>query len=290
MRGAFATVCVLALVVGSSRAAGQEPPAAPGPAERLESLARGEVGEGRRGGEEIETDRDSFTPATTTAPRRRLITEAAYTFSDNRGFKESHSFPELLLRYGLTERVELRFGANYEVGGEGEDVSGSTAAEEFAGSGLERVSSLSYGIKVRVIDQDRWIPRSAVILQAATPVSGRDTKTDFFAAWVCGWELPNRWRLDASFRYGAEGEPDDHFNLWAPSAVLKIPLGEKWAVHAEYFGIVSTGRADNFSRHYFSPGAHYLVTPDLEVGVRVGWGLNDQTARFFVNAGFGWQF
>jgi hypothetical protein len=35
---------------------------------------------------------------------------------------------------------------------------------------------------------------------------------------------------------------------------------------------------------------HYLVTPDLEVGVRVGWGLNDQSARFFSNAGFGWRF
>jgi hypothetical protein len=39
-----------------------------------------------------------------------------------------------------------------------------------------------------------------------------------------------------------------------------------------------------------SPGAHYLVTPDLGVGVRVGWGLNDQSVRFFANAGFGWRY
>jgi hypothetical protein len=32
------------------------------------------------------------------------------------------------------------------------------------------------------------------------------------------------------------------------------------------------------------------ITPDLEVGVRVGWGLNDQSARFFVNAGVGLRF
>ncbi len=38
------------------------------------------------------------------------------------------------------------------------------------------------------------------------------------------------------------------------------------------------------------PGVHYLITPNLEVGVRVGWGLNDQSARFFANAGVGVRF
>jgi hypothetical protein len=32
------------------------------------------------------------------------------------------------------------------------------------------------------------------------------------------------------------------------------------------------------------------VTENLEVGVRVGWGLNDQTPRFFSNVGFGWRY
>src|SRR5262249_28855880 len=75
-------------------------------------------GEGREGEERrenpfedaIETDRDSFTPATTTAGRGRLIVESAYSFLDNRGVPETHSFPELLCRYGLTERLELRLG------------------------------------------------------------------------------------------------------------------------------------------------------------------------------------
>ena len=40
----------------------------------------------------------------------------------------------------------------------------------------------------------------------------------------------------------------------------------------------------------FSPGDHYLITENLEIGVRVGWGLNEQSARFFSNAGLGWRF
>jgi hypothetical protein len=247
--------------------------------------------------DEIETDRDSFTPATTTAGRGRLITEFAYSFIDNRTVQETHSVPELILRYGLTGRVELRLGWNFEVGGAGSEVTGagSGAEEEFllAGRSVRREYTLAYGLKVRVTDQRGWVPGSAVIVQGATPTggsAGASTATRLIATSVAGWDLPNRWKLDAAFRYGYSSEEGDRFNSWAPSAVLKVPVGERWAAHAEYFGIFTTGKAENATRHYVSPGVHYLVTPDLEVGVRVGWGLNDQSARFFSNAGVGWRF
>lgn len=251
-----------------------------------------ERAERERERDEIETDRDSFTPATTTAGRGRLIFESAYSFIDNRDTKDTHSFQELLLRYGLTKRVELRFGTNYEVGGGGNDISGAGATEEFLtpGGKLERESQVSYGLKFRVTDQESWVPGSAVILQATTPTSGTDTNTQFIAAYVFGWELPKRWKLDAALRYGADSTEHDHFNDWAPSVVLKVPVGERFNVHAEYFGVFTSGKERESSRHYFSPGAHYLITNNFEVGVRVGWGLNEQAQRFFTNVGLGLRF
>jgi hypothetical protein len=71
--------------------------------------------------------------------------------------------------------------------------------------------------------------------------------------------------------------------------VYKVPLGERIDIHAEYFGLFSDHKQDEFVKHYFSPGAHYLVTPDLEIGVRIGWGLNDDASNFFTNAGLGWR-
>jgi hypothetical protein len=250
-----------------------------------------ERGEAQEERDVIETDRDSFTPATTTAGRGRLIVESAYSFIDNRGFKETHSFPELLLRYSLTERLELRLGWNYEVGGAANDISGIDLGTDLPfAKRLERESSLAYGAKLQVTKQDAWVPISALILQAFTPTSGKATDTQFVGTCVFGWELPHRWKLDAAMRYGTGSEGEDHFYEWAPSVVLKVPLGEQINVHAEYFGIFSTGKAEEFTRHFFSPGIHYLITPNFEVGVRVGWGLNDQSARFFSNVGLGWRF
>jgi hypothetical protein len=246
--------------------------------------------------DEIETDRDSFTPATTTAGVRRLIVEAAYSFVDNRGIKETHSVPELILRYGLTDRVELRLGWNYEVGGVGNSTTGADATADdptAERASILREYTLAYGAKVRVTDQDRWVPQTAVILQGFTPTggsAGSSPATQLIATGIAGWELPRRWKLDAAVRYGTASEEGDHFHTWAPSAVLRVPLGERWVAHAEYFGLFSTGREQNITKHFVSPGLHYLVTPDLEVGVRVGWGLNDQSARFFSNAGVGWRY
>ena len=189
----------------------------------------------------------------------------------------------------MTERLEVRLGWNYEVGG-GPSLGELRLPE---GERLVREYTLLYGVKVRATDQSGWIPRSAVIVQGFTPTDGSaeaSTTTELLAAYVVGWEFRNRWKFDTALRYVTATEVSDRFNQWAPSAVVRVPLGERWAVHGEYFGIVTTEKARNSSRHYFSPGIHYLVNPDLEVGIRLGWGLNDQSARFFTNAGFGWRF
>lgn len=264
--------------------------------EWIRPRAEGIVGEatkpvGNPFADHIETDRDSFTPSTRTVERDRWIVESSYSFVDNRLKDATHSFPELLLRYGLTKRIELRLGDNYEVGGEGADVSGAGGTEALEGAGgLVRESQLLYGLKLRLTEQDHWRPESSLILQGHTPTSGSDPATAVSVGYVFGWELPDDWKLDSALRFGADSAAHDRFEQWSPSVVLRKSLGERWNVHAEYFGHFSQNKQHGFVHHAFSPGVHYLITPNVEIGVRVGWGLNDQTARFFSNAGLGWRF
>jgi hypothetical protein len=270
------------LLAGGGVAFGQEGETPGGP--RL--TEPGEVFE-----DEIETDRDSFTPATTVVGRRRVAVESSYSFLDNREGAETHSFPELLTRVGITENVELRLGWNYEIGGGGSVSStGSPTEEEPLAEGAEEEGSLLYGFKVSLTEQDCWLPQSALIVQANTPTAGPANATQFSAGYVLGWTLPNDWMFDSSLRYAAASEEGDHFNLWAPSIVLKVPVDEKWKAHLEYFGIFTQNRESERGSQYVSPGIHYLVTPDFEIGIRVGWGLTDDSARFFSNVGAGLRF
>jgi hypothetical protein len=240
--------------------------------------------------DEIETDRDSFTPATTITACGRLIVEAAHSFIDNRAVPETHSYPELLVRYGAYDWLELRIGSNYEVGGAGSPVSGNVPSDFGEEDGLEHGHRLLYGFKAWMSEQDAWRPESAVILQGFTPTSGEATDTEASATYVFGWTLPNRWVWDSALRYSTASLEEDSFDVWAPSTVLKVPLGERFKAHVEYFGVFTDHRADETVQHFVSPGVHYLVNEDLEIGVRVGWGLNDEAPRFFSNVGLGYRY
>jgi len=241
--------------------------------------------------EELETDRDSFTPATTVVGHGRVMLESSYSYIDNRDGAETHSFPELLTRVGIGEYMELRLGWNYEIGGGGSVSSaGSSSDEEPLGIGSEQEGNILYGFKAALTGQECWIPQSAVILHATTPTSGPETATQFAAAYVLGWKLGCKWTLDGALRYSAASEEQDHFNLWAPSVVLKRSLGEKWTTHIEYFGIMTQHREEERDSHYASPGIHYLISPDFEVGIRTGWGMSQDSANFFSNVGAGYRF
>lgn len=239
---------------------------------------------------ELETDRDAFTPAVSTVGRGLTVFESSYSFIDNRRVAETHSLPESLVRLGIGDRFELRLGWNYEVGGAGDVVSGNSASEESSAGAIERESQLLYGFKTRLTEQRGWMPRSATIVQAYTPTSGASPATDYVLAYVFGWEFAERFRLDSSMRYGSEHDRHDVFNQWAPSVVLRAALNERWHAHVEYFGIYSDGAERDFSRAFVSPGAHYLVTENLELGVRVGWGLTNDAPSLFSNVGVGWRF
>lgn len=239
----------------------------------------------------LETDRDSFTPAITTVGAGRMMLESAYSFTDARVGFESHSFPEMLVRYGANDWLEWRLGWNFETGG-GASVSSVNEGQVEDASLIEREVEhrIGYGAKAQLFTQEGLLPDAVVILQGYTPTGGSGNDSHVVGTYGVGWEGPRGSRLDASLRYRTASEEEDRFAVWAPSAVFKIPLGRRWAVHAEYFGVFSHQKEDEFSRNYFSPGIHHLVTPDFEVGLRVGWGLTDDSGKFFSNFGIGWRF
>ncbi|MFG0289844.1 MAG: transporter, partial [Rhodopirellula sp. JB044] len=240
--------------------------------------------------DEIETDRDSFTPATTIAGEGRWIVEAAYSFIDNRDVPETHSYPELLVRHGVNDWLELRLGWNYEVGGAGSPVSGNVPSDLKEEAEIERESRIFYGGKVFLMEQADFLPEASVLLQGFTPTSGEETQTTLSATYIFGWELKEGVIWDSAVRYSTSNRDEDQFNVWSPSTVVKVAIGERWKAHAEYFGVYTDGREEETAQYFFSPGAHYLVTSDFEVGCRVGWGLNDNSPNFFSNVGIGYRY
>jgi hypothetical protein len=154
----------------------------------------------------------------------------------------------------------------------------------------EENAQISYGLKIKLNLGESWGSSNAIILQGSTPTSGEANDSQFMVGYVTGMSIWRDWQWDSSLRYNLTSAEADHFQTWAPSTVVKIPCGEKWKAHLEYFGIFSDGRNEETVQHFLSPGVHYLLTPDCELGIRIGWGLNEFAPNFFANIGGGYRF
>jgi Putative MetA-pathway of phenol degradation len=239
----------------------------------------------------IETDRNSFTFAPFTPGAGRLIVESAYSYINIGQEGATHSFPETVFRYGIGDRLELRLGYNYEIG-RASNVAEGDIASNF---GINAEQQILYGFKYALTRQrpeTRFMPSSTILAQGHTPIGSVEGRSQIRLGYALGWVLPNGWTFDQGVRFGTDQEGSDGYTLWAPSAVLRIPLGreKRWFTQVEYFGITSQAKEHNFSKQFIDTGLHYFITPNFEVGTVVAFGLNEQTRGVLVNVGFGLRF
>lgn len=248
--------------------------------------ARGEEATGK----DLGTDRDAFTPSTKTIAPGTLLSEGSYVYIDNRSGLPTNNVPEYLLRIGGTDWLEWRFGVDYSVNAQGNVVTSVEVGEgRFDGLTLYEANIL-YGLKADISDQDGLIPEGCLIMEAGTPTNGDLWGTVPVATVVAGYEFPGEIRIDGSLRYSYAEWETGWFSRWAPTVILRVPVTERWELHAEWFETFTQGLPIDTVRPFFSPGTHYLLMENLEVGIRIGWGLNDTAAGFFSDTGVAWRY
>ena len=238
---------------------------------------------------DLGTDRDAFTPNTHTIAPGTTLWEASYVYIDNQLGKPTNNYPELLLRIGQNNWFEWRFGFNYGVGSQGAIVTSVEVGEGQVGGRSLYESSILYGFKADISDQDGWLPESCFIMEASTPTYGDVFGTVPVATGVCGWQFAGGCRLDAAMRYAYSEGAIGWFDRWSPSVVLRVPVTERFEVHAEYFDTFTQRNLIDTNRAFFSPGTHYMLTKHCEIGLRVGWGVTRTAPDFFSDAGCGFR-
>jgi hypothetical protein len=245
----------------------------------------------------LEADRDAFTPSVFSVAPGRVLTEISHAYIDNLVGPPTNNYPELLVRIGATERFEWRFGANYGVGSQGTVVTSVEVGEGRLDGGTLYESNVLYGFKLALAEQVDRVLDACFIMEGTTPTSGDIFGTVPVATVVVGRELTARfpwrgaepWRLDAAVRYAYSQSATEWFSRWTPSVVLRLPVTDRVELHAEWFGSYTDGLAEPTSQPFFSPGFHYQVGRNVEIGWRGGWALNATTAPFFSDAGLAYR-
>lgn len=278
-------------VATESRAQGQ--PASADPA----SLSLQSAADGATSSPAISTDRPSFSDGTGFVPTGHFQLETGYLFTfrdrDRDGAEtQRHNAPEALARFTLLEdRFELRFitsgytWACTESGGESDSVEGW--------------SDLALGFKLKLLDQDRRVPRLAFGAQTTLGGGSEDISTQ-----IAEPTLKLIWSYDLGLSFGDEWKGftlggnaniawpttgGDRFTQGQGSVYLSFPLVDRLTGFAEYYVIGPTSK-DSDEAHYVDVGGVYLLDNRVQLDFRVGVGLNEEADNVFVGMGISFLF
>ena len=232
------------------------------------------------------TDRPDFTEASSVVGYRRLQIEGGYTYAHDKSdgiATDEHVLPELLMRYGLSDCVELRIGWVGYVSVTETVQATSTATNSSGGTGLD------LGFKVKCTDQQGWMPESAVIFGVTAPIGDPEIDSDRVGASAVGaysWELNDWLSIGGNTGFFSVPSDGDYFNLFAQSIAAGISLTDRLGMYQEWIMLVFDDAADSPTQHIYNGGFTFLVTPDLQLDWRAGIGLNEAADDFFTGVGF----
>jgi len=237
----------------------------------------------------IVTDRPDFTESASTVGLGRVQLEAGYTFTrDHFGGATTtqHTYPEALLRIGMfADWFEFRV------------VESCTNSRTTAfGQTTDRANGcddLELGCKLFLVKQKECLPELGLILSATVPSGARTLTSDHVLPtvnFVYGWDIiPNL--LDAGGEFLAAGavDADRHSYVeFAQSFTVGYKLTPQLSAFTEWYALYPHGATapDVTAQQYFDGGFTYKITPDFQVDIRVGFGLNKHSDDFFTGAGF----
>lgn len=262
--------------------------------ERRQNVANQPVSHEWDAMELINTDRPDFTDVLPTVKKYMWQLESGYSFSLREGDDytyQRHRGPESLIRYGLTERMELRVrwdSAWYT------QRTGTVAGEP----GIAFSSEMLVGFKWQAILQDGWLPAHSfmgtVMFRGAQGGPAR-TGVEPGLNWIYGWQVTKALVIRGStglevvtiFPQRVGGSPEDApFNprtlntiALHQSVVMYVQWIKRLGTYTEWFSFYDFG-AERGNQHNVGQGFYIYITPNIQIDLRVVGTVFAQGDRF----------
>jgi len=225
---------------------------------------------------QLTTDRPGFGVAAPTVSDASFQAEFGYAFNGN-GIT-SQELGQVLLRYGVNERLELRGGVNSYVINESPVDNGYTgtsvgAKYELLNSQTSRLSGVA----------------SLALPNGTGPFDTADDRARQQLALAFDGMLGENLTLSvnggASFFYSA-GQQNDRFLQWLLIPTLSVGVTESTNAYVGYAGFYNEFRNQN----WVEGGLTVLSNPDTQFDVNTGLRLDERSDAFFIGFGVSHRF
>ncbi len=235
---------------------------------------------------ELITDRPDQTESSETVRPGYVQFEFGWTHrKDDEGADvTSDSLPETLVRIGVADDLEFRFGFDGYVWKD-TDVAG---ADEGAGD-------LEIGVKWKLWEEAGRRPQTAILAGTSLPTGETPFSSERFDPSVrlaCahtltetlafGYNVGSLWSTEED----ATGDRDTTASV-TYSAVLGIALSEQLGTFIEFFGEAPT--SEGKPGNSFDAGLTYLIADNLQIDLLGGVALSEAADDWFIGAGLVWR-
>lgn len=226
---------------------------------------------------ELLTDRPDFTETSFVVPPRSLQLESGFTWTDEPG-KGGHTLnlPELLLRYGVGPKTELRFGAPDFV------------RSGRSGSRNNLFGDTYLGIKHQLIESGKGYGL-ALIPAVTIPTGSGDASSggidpELFLAW--SKDLNERWSIAGLLGAAYPREGFGRTFHFIPTVSLGYSVSDRIGTFFEWAADFAPGRDSHLLHH----GYTYALSPRSQVDIHFGFGVTRVAPDFFIGAGYAIRF
>jgi hypothetical protein len=220
--------------------------------------------------------------------RGRLQLEGGYAFlCDGAGGVRmtQHAVPDLLLRYGLTHRLEIRLGWPGYV------------ATRYDGpvsdSSWDDVLEPNVGLMLDLWPQRGLVPQTAVLAAVPITLEGNPFALDGLQPLS---QLLYRWQLTDRIAWGGTSGmalfdvAGDHFVQLQQTVNLDYLLTGRLGTFGQWEMLVDHGSANDGPQHMLGGGFSLLVTPRTQLTWKAGLGLNEAAPDFLTDIRLAYRF
>jgi hypothetical protein len=207
--------------------------------------------------------------------RGRVQIEGGYVYTFDRvsGARVSeHALPDLLLRVGLTERLEIRIGWP---GWVWTRIEGEGTSEETLDPNV--------GLMLDLWEQQGWRPQTAILAAVPVTLEGDPFALDSLqplAELLYLWHLGERWTIGGTTALALFDLEGDRFVQLEQTASADYLLAPRLSTFIEWTMLADHGSADDGAEHMLGAGVSWLVTERIQASWRAAAGLNDRAPQF----------
>lgn len=230
----------------------------------------------------LTTDRPDQTESAQVVPLNSIQVEIGFLFQ-KQSFTENNVKIEnqnlilgsTLVRYGLSESVELRFGAEY--------FSGRSKINDVESS-IKGIQGVYFGSKFQFRNEQELLTNAALIVNINLPHGNQNLRPDRLESGISlSLEQKLTSRIDLGLNLGFEDDSQINRFLYFYSAALGYALNDRIGIFIEMYGDLN-GRINSY--YNLDAGIKFLQKENIQIDFSVGTLLFHDQSEWFGSLGF----